>query len=541
MPTEGWEGDIGNHDWGGFVSAQSPDPASGLLSQEASIRAAADRALSLRIDLGISASAVSGLAFISLPNVFTEVNKIPGIRVGTVAVGSDHVMSDTDFEVLVDANAGDVLITLPAATGTGQYYRVKKIDDTVNIVTVQADGTDLIDDSNLIALTDQWSDCTLIDAATGYWDNAGSGAAGDTTSVTSSEVAGLVQIASAAATSADNHANTVSGRVVSVSAELASLVQIVSANVVSVEAHVNTVSAAGAFANAHADIVSARLVSVSAELNSLLNSVESRLSTRIDTASGTGGGGSITSQEVSVLVQTASAAATSADAHANTVSARVVSVSAELASLVQIASAAATSADGHANTASAAATSADNHANTVSVRAVSISAELGSLVQIASAAATSADAHANTVSGRVVSVSAELVSLLASAINTVSTRQTGNYPFGIQVSAGIATGKLPGYWTCPYNGTIRAWNLTVDTGTITVKIRKKTTGTAAPLSADWINTNGIAISANTNIRSSTLTDFTNTGVSIGDVFACDVVAVSGGTTDFAGSLEIVKT
>jgi hypothetical protein len=155
-----------------------------------------------------------------------------------------------------------------------------------------------------------------------------------------------------------------------------------------------------------------------------LTSIHDVLSNRVSANSATGGGGSVTSAEV----QVASAAATSADAHANTVSTRVVSVSAELASLVQIASAAATSADahantasaaatsadGHANTASAAATSADAHANTVSARVVSVSAELASLVQIASAAAASVD-------GRVTSANAALSALSAKSVGNVST------------------------------------------------------------------------------------------------------------------------
>lgn len=164
--------------------------------------------------------------------------------------------------------------------------------------------------------------------------------------------------------------------------------------------------------SAHVEVVSARVVSVSAELASLIQ-IASAAATSADAHANTVSARVVSvSAELASLVQIASAAATSADAHANTVSARVVSVSAELASLIQIASAAATSADAHANTASAAATSADAHANTVSARVVSVSAELASLVQIASAAATSADAHANTVSARVVSVSAELASLV---------------------------------------------------------------------------------------------------------------------------------
>lgn len=455
-----------------------------------------------------------------LPNVFTDLNTFTGIRVATQTVTTDTTLTTLDYETLVDATLGPVTVTLPPSTGSGQQYRVKKIDASANIVTVAADGSDLIDGSISLNFFDQYADCTLVDAALGYWDNTGSASTGsggsvtsadlasvesylslriDTASgtggggsVTSQEISVLVQTASAAATSADAHANTVSARVVSASAELASLVQIASAAATSADAHANTASAAATSADAHANTVSARVVSVSAELGSLVQiasaaatsadnhantvsqrvvSVSAELGSLLASASaaleahinavsaaGVTGGASVTSQEVSVLVQTASAAATSADAHANTVSGRVVSVSAELASLlasasttlethIVAASAAATSADAHANTASAAATSADNHANTVSARVVSVSAELMSqlastsaaleahinavsaagatgsvtsqevsvLVQTASAAATSADAHANTVSARVVSVSAELASLLASA------------------------------------------------------------------------------------------------------------------------------
>lgn len=849
MPTEGWEGDIGNHDWGGFVSAQSPDPASGLLSQEASIRAAADAALSVRIDNFIERT--------------------------TIAVGGDYVVTnrDADLEILVDASADNVTISLPPAIGEGQSIRVKKIDSTDNIVTVQADGTDLIDDSTSVALTDQWSDCELIDAASGYWDNTGS-SGGDVVegsvtsaelaslsvrvdnlsvaaaSVSSAEISALVQIASAAATSANNHANAVSARVVSVSAELNSLLGSVehrlssridavstagggSVTSADVETRVQTASAAATAANTHANTVSARLVSASAELVSLINivsaaippSTQTRLVSggvvfwletgfdytvtpadyfingvhynspatnftlnpsdpsddRIDVVavdntgsvvvlegipggppvepqidpatqlkltliyvtagstvptvtnediyhenteytatsnsgninvnstnnphtgskdiegttaaagnyvqlvkpSGTldlsdystlafyirskatwsnnksisifwmngvsnvgvpvalkhgsfnfdssnvstyqliaipvslfgipsvatidrlrmavaGGGGSIgfyiddiilqagvivgtgatkftdltdvpgnyvgqagrtvkvkanelglefvstaaaaasvTSAEISALIQIASAAATSADVHANTVSARIVSVSAELASLVQIASAAATSADSHANTASAAATSADGHANTVSARVVSVSAELASLVQIASAAATSADshantasaaatsadAHANTVSGRVVSVSAELASLvqiasaaatsadghantvsarlvsasaeitslytsvdnrLSTRIDSVSAGATGTHAVTLAVdgSGAVLTTGTKNPVKIPYGGTLTGWLLIGSpSGSITVDILRAADGAGLPVSS----------------------------------------------------------
>lgn len=179
------------------------------------------------------------------------------------------------------------------------------------------------------------------------------------------------------------------------------------------------------------------LTSMQAQI-SALSAAHTSLVDRVSANSAAGGGGSVTSAEV----QVASAAATSADNHANTVSARVVSVSAELASLVQIASAAATSADGHAATASLAATSADGHANTVSARAVSISAELASLVQIASAAATSADGHANTASAAATSVN-NRVNSVNSFISGISSRSVGNVStHGLQSVINALSGRI---------------------------------------------------------------------------------------------------
>lgn len=64
------------------------------------------------------------------------------------AVNSDYVVLLTDGTVLVDATAGDVLITMhPAIDGVGYTYNIKRIDDvTENTVTIVGDGTELIDD-----------------------------------------------------------------------------------------------------------------------------------------------------------------------------------------------------------------------------------------------------------------------------------------------------------------------------------------------------------------------------------------------------------
>ncbi len=81
-------------------------------------------------------------------------------------------------EITVNAESGAITIQLPAATGSGSWFHVKKIDATDNVVTVAVNGSDVIDDSSLVALTDQWADCLIIDAIPGYWDQVGSSSGG---------------------------------------------------------------------------------------------------------------------------------------------------------------------------------------------------------------------------------------------------------------------------------------------------------------------------------------------------------------------------
>jgi len=104
----------------------------------------------------------------------------------------------------------------------------------------------------------------------------------------------------------------------------------------------------------------------------------------------------------------------------------------------------------------------------------------------------------------------------------------------------IATGKVKGFYRVPYSGTITAWNITVDTGTLTFKVWKIAAGTAKPTSANSINTSGVAISTGTAIRSTTVSDFTSVAVTAGDIIAFNIEAVSGATEASLG-IEITRT
>jgi hypothetical protein len=82
------------------------------------------------------------------------------------------------------------------------------------------------------------------------------------------------------------------------------------------------------------------------------------------------------------------------------------------------------------------------------------------------------------------------------------------------------------YVTVPFGCTISAYNLAIDTGTITVKFWKIATGSAIPTSSNSISTSGVSISSGTAIHSTTTSDFTTTTVSANDIMAMTVTAVA---------------
>jgi hypothetical protein len=104
--------------------------------------------------------------------------------------------------------------------------------------------------------------------------------------------------------------------------------------------------------------------------------------------------------------------------------------------------------------------------------------------------------------------------------------------FTIYNSAGLAAGSTTAstdYLTVPFGCTIQAYNLVIDSGTITVKFWKVATGTAIPTSSNSINTSGVGIASGTAIHSTTLSDFTTTTVTANDILAMNITAASGPT------------
>lgn len=128
------------------------------------------------IDLGLwdRQSGLTGdFAKLSVANVFTDVNTFNGIRLISKTVAVDYVLTPQDAVLLVNAAGGPITIFLPPSNGQGQSYWISKADGTDEIATIQADGTDLIDDSTSLNFTKEGASVQVIDAEVGVWRTIG--------------------------------------------------------------------------------------------------------------------------------------------------------------------------------------------------------------------------------------------------------------------------------------------------------------------------------------------------------------------------------
>ncbi len=83
---------------------------------------------------------------------------------------SNYTFLVTDFVVLGDCTSGAFTVSLPtAASGVGRIFFLKKIDSTSNVLTLQANGTELIDGNNTFLLPSQWQSVTVVSSGSAWY------------------------------------------------------------------------------------------------------------------------------------------------------------------------------------------------------------------------------------------------------------------------------------------------------------------------------------------------------------------------------------
>ncbi len=74
-----------------------------------------------------------------------------------------YTATDSDTVILCDATAGAFTVTLPTAVGrTGRVFYIKKIDATVNAITLDGDGAETIDGGTTQVISIQYNALKLI-------------------------------------------------------------------------------------------------------------------------------------------------------------------------------------------------------------------------------------------------------------------------------------------------------------------------------------------------------------------------------------------
>ena len=85
-----------------------------------------------------------------------------GLVSGLVTKTSNYTVSQNDYTVLGDATSGGITFTLPiASSNTGRIFYIKKIDSSVNTVTIDGNGSETIDEGTTAIITNQYEAITV--------------------------------------------------------------------------------------------------------------------------------------------------------------------------------------------------------------------------------------------------------------------------------------------------------------------------------------------------------------------------------------------
>ena len=85
----------------------------------------------------------------------------------TIQTGTTYTILTTDDIVLLNHATDDVVVTLPAATGSGKVYYIKNIN--TGVVTVDGASSDKIDNDTDILLANRYDSIIIADCAANTW------------------------------------------------------------------------------------------------------------------------------------------------------------------------------------------------------------------------------------------------------------------------------------------------------------------------------------------------------------------------------------
>lgn len=100
----------------------------------------------------------------------TSVDINGGLQANLVTKTGAYTATASDYTIICNASGGAFTITLPAvASHTNRIYHIKKIDNSVNAVTIDGNGAETIDDGATAILTVQYESVSVQSDGSEWW------------------------------------------------------------------------------------------------------------------------------------------------------------------------------------------------------------------------------------------------------------------------------------------------------------------------------------------------------------------------------------
>ena len=110
-------------------------------------------------------------AIAAIAAIDTDTDNPSNLTIITITASTaPYTVLDDDDVILVDASSSIVTINIPSASGLdGKVYRIKKIDESVNAVTINSHGSETIDSCLTQQLTVGGDSVDLVSDDTEWW------------------------------------------------------------------------------------------------------------------------------------------------------------------------------------------------------------------------------------------------------------------------------------------------------------------------------------------------------------------------------------
>lgn len=94
-----------------------------------------------------------------------------GPSIGDIAtISASTTLNSTYYTVLCNCTSGAITVTLPAAASNdGRVYNIKKIDSSANVVTIDANGSETIDDDTTLVIESQYTSVEIQSDGVSEW------------------------------------------------------------------------------------------------------------------------------------------------------------------------------------------------------------------------------------------------------------------------------------------------------------------------------------------------------------------------------------